>query len=108
MREFIRDADGDVWERIGGDSWQCRGEDIPMRDRAGLERKYGPVAPCDIDGNDLTSFTTGDFRALVAAAFEDYARRLAETWRHGSAEVNPFDRCAKETASAIRRGEIAA
>lgn len=107
MREFIRDADGDVWERIGDDSWQCRGEDIPKRDRAGVERKYGPVVACDIDGNALST-PPADVRALVAAAFEDLADRFSAEWSRTPIRHDPLSVAARETAAAMRRGDIRA
>lgn len=97
MRELLRDVDGDVWEHEGDDRWHLSGEPILTREE--IESAHGPVVP-------LTETVVDDVRALVVAAFDDFAHRMAATWNAGSGEFNPFERCARETAEAVRSGEL--
>jgi hypothetical protein len=105
MPEYVKDNDGDVWEDDGSDQWYNRYASGLMT-RAEVDREFGPLTPCDADGEPLTSAAPVDARALLANAFDDYARRLADTWRSRISESNPFERCARETAAAVRSGEV--
>jgi hypothetical protein len=101
MREYVKDRDGDVWQRSGADSWYSPG--LVVRTRLQVEQEFGPVTPCDAHGNPLTLDT--DTRALLADAFEDFARRSVAL-RTDSRWNERHEIAARETAAALRSGEI--
>lgn len=104
MREWVKDSDGDVWQRDadGADSWYSPG--LTSRTYEEIDREFGPLLPCNADGGPVDS--VGTTRALVAAAFEDFANRLEAEWRRTPIRSNPFGSAAKDTAAAIRSGEL--
>lgn len=79
MPEYMRDCEGDVWER--DDRWRYGG--VEPRTTEELEADYGPLTRVDADGEPKGSGTpdvnsgTADVRALVAAAFDDLAGRMS-------------------------------
>lgn len=110
MPEYLKDVDADIWRRDDDevDEWQCLGGDATLLSRAEIAQRYSPLVSCDAYGDSIPSptDTDTDIRALVASAFDDYASRLAVAWQSGSTEWNPFERCAKETAEAVRSGTV--
>lgn len=101
MPERVKDCDGDMWTRSedGADAWHSPGPGI--RTRAELARDYGPLEPCDEEGNLLPPPATNDARALLAGVLEELAEdtRLA----YWGATAGPDERVYSKLADIFAR-----
>lgn len=112
MPEYVKDRDGDVWQRDadGADSWYSPG--LRRRTREEIEA-FAPLTPCDVNGNDLPSSTPDDVRALLADAFDGLAAQMRAFPPFSMVQTIPdgmrsqmaewVGQWAKDTAAGLRR-----
>lgn len=83
MREYVRDGDGDVWVIEGGQLRHHRWPDGNPGNRSWTvgreeaEDSYGPLTPCDADGEPLPAALPDEVRSLVADAFDGLAEQMS-------------------------------
>lgn len=115
MSEYGKDSEGDVWSVDGDFLRHYRWSDGGLGDRYWKRARetvadtYGALSACDESGKPLAET---DVRALVTAAFLDFAERLHDGFM-GATEGSPAEaayqavsRRARETAAAILSGEV--